>query len=277
MKYLSDNPKAFGFFGQQIMPCQWREMAAVSSRRDILSDATCFLPYPAPCRRGAFLDRHKRFTVRARALDGDDAGEILLAHTNNTGSMLGLLRPGATALLSPAANPARKLKYTLEALELDRGFVGVNTLTPNRMLRAAWQAGAMDEMAGYTEFRSEARIGDSRLDAHLSGPAGELWVECKNVTLVEDGVACFPDAVTERGQKHLRELMALAETGARVALFFLVQRPDGRCFGPADVVDPVYAELFYEGLDRGVEAWPYVAEVDENGISLRSRLKVVRP
>ena len=91
-----------------------------------MTDVSCFLPYPAPCRRGAFLGRHKRFTVRARALEGDDAGQTLLAHTNNTGSMLGLLRPGATALLSPAANPARKLKYTLEALELDQGFVGVN-------------------------------------------------------------------------------------------------------------------------------------------------------
>ena len=223
------------------------------------------------------MARHKRFTVEARALDGDDAGQVLLAHTNNTGTMLGLLRPGSTALLSPASNPARKLKYTLEALELDNAFVGVNTLTPNRMLHAAWQAGAMDEMAGYTEFRKEAKVGNSRLDAHLSGPAGELWVECKNVTMVEDDVACFPDAVTERGQKHLRELMALAETGARVALFFLVQRPDGHCFGPADVVDPVYAELFYQALDRGVEAWPYVAHVDENGIRLGRRLKVVRP
>ena len=71
--------------------------------------------------------------------------------------------------------------------------------------------------------------------------------------------------------------MALAETGARVALFFLVQRPDGHCFGPADVVDPVYAELFHQALDRGVEAWPYVAHVDENGIRLGRRLKVVRP
>ncbi len=242
-----------------------------------MSDTPCFLPFPAPCRTGVFLARHKRFTVEARALDGDDAGQVLLAHTNNTGTMLGLLRPGSTALLSPAANPARKLKYTLEALELDNAFVGVNTLTPNRMLHAAWQAGAMDEMAGYTGFRKEAKVGESRLDAHLSGPAGELWVECKNVTMVEDDVACFPDAVTERGQKHLRELMALAETGARVALFFLVQRPDGHCFGPADVVDPVYAELFYQALDRGVEAWPYVAHVDENGIRLGRKLKVVRP
>jgi sugar fermentation stimulation protein A len=145
------------------------------------------------------------------------------------------------------------------------------------MLRKAWETGAIPEMVGYKHFKSEAKVGDSRLDAYLSGTPGDLWVECKNVTMVEDGVACFPDAVTERGQKHLRELMALAKSGARVALFFLIQRPDGECFGPADFIDPVYAELFYEALDQGVEAWPYVADVDAEGISLGRRLKVVLP
>ncbi|MBG0790509.1 MAG: DNA/RNA nuclease SfsA [Desulfovibrionaceae bacterium] len=235
------------------------------------------MPFHAPCRRAAFIRRIKRFTVRAEALDGPDAGTVLEAHTNNTGSMLGLLRPGAAALLSPAANPARKLKYTLEGLESAGAMVGVNTLTPNRMLHAAWKAGAMQEMDGYAHFKKEAKVGHSRLDAHLSGDRGDLWVECKNVTLVEDDVARFPDAVTERGQKHLRELMALAGQGARVALFFLVQRPDGQCFGPADFIDPVYAELFYQALERGVEAWPYVADVNESGITLGQRLSVVRP
>lgn len=242
-----------------------------------MADTTCFIPHPGQCCRATFVRRDKRFTVEAVALDGPDAGRTVLAHTNNTGSMLGLLRPGATALLSPAASPGRKLPYTLEALELDGRFVGVNTLMPNRMLRRAWETRALPELAGYDTFRAEARTGESRLDARLDGPGGTLWVECKNVTMVEDGVACFPDAVTGRGHKHLRELMALAATGARVALFFLVQRTDGRCFGPADVVDPIYAGLFYEALDRGVEAWPLVAEVDQSGVRLARRLRVVRP
>lgn len=237
----------------------------------------CSLAFAQPCRKAAFVRRIKRFTVEATALNGPDAGATLMAHTNNTGSMMGLLRPGATALLSPAANPNRKLKYTLEALELAGTMVGVNTLTPNRMLYRAWQTGAMPELAGYDHFKKEAKTGQSRLDAHLSGDKGELWVECKNVTMVEDEVACFPDAVTERGQKHLHELMRLAETGARVALFFLIQRSDGHCFGPADFVDPVYGELFYKALGKGVEAWPYVAHVDETGITLGDRLPVVQP
>jgi len=242
-----------------------------------VSRPVAHIPFQQPCREAAFIRRIKRFTVEATALDGPDKGTLLKAHTNNTGSMLGLLRPGAKALLSPAANPDRKLKYTLEGLELFDAMVGVNTLTPNRMLHAAWKAGSLVEMDGYEHFQKEAKIGQSRLDAHLTGKRGDLWVECKNVTMVEDGVACFPDAVTIRGQKHLRELMSLAETGARVALFFLIQRPDGHCFGPADVVDPDYAALFYEALEAGVEAWPYEAHVNRNGISLGRKLKVVRP
>ena len=139
----------------------------------------------------------------------------------------------------------------------------------------AWQTKAMPELIGYENFRKEAKVGQSRLDAYLAGGKGELWVECKNVTLVEEQVACFLDAVTERGQKHLRELMKLAKTGARVALFFLIQRPDGHCFGPADFIDPVYAELFHEALGKGVEVWPYVAHVDQTGITLGKKLKVV--
>lgn len=234
------------------------------------------IPFHAACRHASFIRRIKRFTVEAEALDGPDKGTVLRAHTNNTGSMLGLLRPGSTALLSPAAKPDRKLRYTLEGLELAGAMVGVNTLTPNRMLYKAWQARAMEELDGYDHFQKEARVGQSRLDAHLFGGRGQLWVECKNVTMVEDDAACFPDAVTERGQKHLRELMSLAGTGVRVALFFLVQRPDGRCFGPADFIDPVYADLFYQALDAGVEAWPYVAEVDETSVTLGRRLKVLR-
>ena len=229
------------------------------------------LSYPHPLRTARFLGREKRFTVHA-----DMAGQRVAAHTNNTGTMLGLLRPGAEILLSRADKPDRKLAWTLEQVRFHGLAVGVNTSTPLRLLRAAWQARAMPELSGYQAFHAERVRGGSRLDARLTGPCGELWVECKNVTLVEDGgVALFPDAATQRGRKHLLELTDAVRSGARAALFFLVQRGDARCFAPAGLIDPEYEELLYRALDAGVEAWPYRAEVAPHGIDLGPRLAVL--
>lgn len=228
------------------------------------------LSFPPKSRVATFRAREKRFLIHA-TLDGAP----VMAHTNNSGSMLGLLRPGMGIFLSPAATPGRKLPYTLELVRPGHDWIGVNTLTPNRLLKKAWAAGALPELAGYTDFRAEAVWGDSRLDAKLSGPDGDFWIEAKNVTMVEDGVAAFPDAVTERGQKHLRELMELAKQGARVGVFLAVQRPDGACFGPADYIDPAFARLFWEAMDRGVEFFPYVVRATPDGIALGRRLPIV--
>lgn len=228
------------------------------------------LPFSEGCIEATFIQRVKRFSVETHY-----EGKSVWAHTNNSGSMLGLLHSGSKAILSPAANPNRKLKWTLEVLEFHNTLVGVNTLTPNRLLKAAHSAGALPQTRAFTEFKAEAKIGDSRLDARLEGPDGTLYVEAKNVTLVEDDIAAFPDAVTERGQKHLKELIRLAAQGVRVAGFYLVQRSDCSCFGPADFIDPDYAKLFYDALEAGVEAWPYLAAVTPNGIGLGEMLPVV--
>lgn len=266
------------------------------------------LPFPPGCRVTRLVRREKRFT----AITTDRAtGEEVRAHTNNTGSMLGLLRPGTLALLSPALNPGRALKWTLEALALpgtphmdnalalpgtphidsalalpgaadvDGGpqWVGVNTLTPNRLLEAAWKAGLLPEARAYAHFAREATTGESRLDALLTGaepdtgrPLPPLYVECKNVTLVEDDQAQFPDAATERGRKHLAELTRLVQEGSRAALFFLVQRPDGGCFAPAEAIDPDYAEALARALGAGVELWAWRAAITPQGIHLAERL-----
>lgn len=252
------------------------------------------LPLPASCRVAAFVRRVKRFSVELETADGP-----LWAHSNNSGSMLGLTRPGAPVLISPAAAPGRKLPYTQEAVWLaeragpgtadasaiedaaragtlpaGRGFwVGVNTATPNRLLEAAFRAGRLPFAAGYTGLRREAKRGQSRLDGLFTGPGRRpLWVECKNVTMVEDGAACFPDAASERGRKHLRELMDIVACGERAAMFYLVQRPDGRCFAPADFIDPEYAELFAAALAAGVEIYPFRAVVSPSGIDLGPEL-----
>lgn len=235
--------------------------------------ASRLIRFSEGCRKATFIKRYKRFTVEA-LLDG----EVVGIHTNNTGSMLGLLREGREIYISPASNPARKLKWTLEMTRLVGTWVGVNTMTPNRILELAFNAEVLSELEGYTAVRREAKVGGSRLDALFTDDTGErpdLWVECKNVTLVEDEVACFPDAQTERGRKHLKELMDIAAKGSRVALFFFIQRSDGSCFGPADFIDPGYAELFYKAVKAGVEVWPYVADIDEHGIGISHKLEVV--
>lgn len=255
------------------------------------------LPYPAQCAVGRFVSRHKRFSVALHL-----HGEETWVHSNNSGSMLGLKRPGMPVMVSPAANPARKLAWTQEAVWMNWGrphptprplphfqapcdadpraydaqplagsgfWVGVNTSTPNRLLAAAFAAGRLPFAAGYAHLQREAQRGDSRLDACLTAPGlPPLWVECKNVTMVEDEVACFPDAATERGQKHLRALMDIVAHGERGAMFYLVQRADGQCFGPADVIDPTYADLFWQALDAGVEIYPFRAHISAAGIDL---------
>ncbi len=233
------------------------------------------LPFPPGCVVGVLQRRFKRFLVEF-LLDG----RLCLAHTNNSGSMLGLVRPGTPVLVSPAPGPGRKLPYTLELVGLPGtgqtaapDWVGVNTMTPNRLLRAAFTAGRLPWAAGYTHFQAEAKRGQSRLDALLNGPGlPPLWVECKNVTLVEDDVAAFPDAVSERAQKHVREMTDIVASGERAAFFYCVQRPDGRCFGPADYIDPRYAELFYQSLDAGVEAHPHHAPISLRGVDLGAEL-----
>lgn len=238
-----------------------RKLAEESPQEEVL------LPFPPGCRTARFRRREKRFRVEV-----DLDGVSTWVHCNNSGSMLGLLRAGCEVFISPAVRPGRRLDYTLEMVRWGGFWVGVNTLTPNRLLKRAWEKGLLSEAAVYTSMRPEATVNESRLDACFEGPSGRLWVEAKNVTLVEDEVGCFPDAVTERGQKHLRELAALRRRGDRVACFYLIQRPDAKCFAPADFIDAEFARLFGEALDRGVEAWPYRAVLSLKGIGLGERL-----
>lgn len=259
---------------------------------------TLLLPFPPGCVIGRLVRREKRFFVHTKV-----GGHPVIAHTNNTGTMLGLLRPGTPVFLSPASNPARRLKWTLEMiwcgvfpLEMPlspdpnafealpsviqrRGFwVGVNTCVPNRLLEAAFRAGKLPWAEGYHTFSREKTRGESRLDGLLEGPGlPRLWVECKNVTLAEDNVALFPDAISARGLKHLGELQRLAMEGERAASFYVVQRPDAHCFGPAEAVDSVYSRAFYAARTAGVESHAHFASLTFAGIALETEeLPVIR-
>lgn len=233
------------------------------------------LPFAERCLSGTFLRRHKRFSVEVALEDG----KIVWAHTNNSGAMLGLTRKGSPVLLSRSANPKRKLPYTLEAVACPgaKGWVGVNTLVPNRLILAAHARGLLPFSLGYEQVRAEAVFGTNRLDVHFSGKhRPDLWVECKNVTLVEDDVASFPDAQSLRGQKHLTTLMEIAGRKMRAAMFYLVQHPEGHCFAPADYIDEAYANLFAKALQCHVEMYVYRAHVTEIGITLGSAIPLSR-
>lgn len=240
------------------------------------SDVFVTLPLSGPVVTARFVRRRLRFLIDVEGPDGP-----FTAHANNTGSMLGLLRPGREVGLSVSDNPKRKLAHTLELVRLPdfRGdfWVGVNTLTPNRLFRHAFLAGAFPDLAGYTAIRPEPPFAGGRLDFALSGPAGAAFVECKNVTMVEDGAAMFPDAPTERGRKHLLELTRLAREGrCLAALFFCVQRPDGACFAPATAIDPEYTRLLATAVAAGVRVLAYRAAAAPTGITLGQRLPLSR-
>lgn len=231
------------------------------------------MDFSAPLVGGRFLRREKRFFIHARLDDGTD----VVAHTNNTGSMRGCLAEGARVWLSPAANPGRKLKWSLEIVEaaaVDRRgrdisvLVGVNTILANRLVAEAIAAGLIPGLTGFDSLVTEVRYGSrrSRIDILLEGRGSRVWVEVKNVSLVERGHARFPDAPTERGRKHLRELQEMVAAGDRAALVFCIQRDDAASVGPADDIDPEYGRLLREVAGGGVEIIGLACRVSPLGV-----------
>ena len=218
------------------------------------------MQFPRPLVRGRFLGREKRFLVHVRL----DDGRTVVAHTNNTGRMTGTLAAGAPVWLSPADDPRRKLAWTLELVETTTAtgegiapgvLVGVNTALANVLAAEAVAAGLVPGLEDAGESRREVRYGSqgSRIDLLYEPPgAPRVWVEVKNVSLVCDGHARFPDAPTVRGRKHLEELMQVAAAGDRAVLVFCVQRGDARTVGPADDIDPEYGRLLRRAASAGV-------------------------
>jgi sugar fermentation stimulation protein A len=212
---------------------------------------------------GVLVKRYKRFLADVRL----DSGRIITAHCPNTGSMKSCSEPGRPVALSYHPDPGRKHRYTWEMIRMDAGWVGVNTGIPNGLAARAAQYGMIPEFISYPAVRREVRTGvNSRLDLCLEGPPGRLWVEIKSVSLAEGDAIRFPDAVSERGTKHLEELMRVVEKGDRAALLFVVQRPDGKIFRPADDIDPVYGETLRRADDRGVEILVYRAIVSPDRV-----------
>lgn len=221
---------------------------------------------------GRLLRRYKRFLADVELADGT----IVTAHCPNSGSMTGCAAVGSPVLLSISNKPSRKLPYTWELVQTDGVWVGINTSLTNRLAREGIENGTVSELSGYDSVRGEVPYGaHSRLDFMLSGGCGDCFVEVKNVTLVDGRRALFPDAVTTRGQKHLRDLMEIVADGKRGVIFFVVQRGDAESVSPADSVDPEYGRLLRRAVTSGVEAIAYRALVLPTEIRLSKRLSVI--
>jgi len=210
--------------------------------------------FPGKLTRGRLVERRMRFLADVIL----DTGERVVAHVPNTGSMKSTREPGSPVALSHHDDPKRKLEWTLELVRVGKCWVGVNTARPNHIVEEAITAGRIGPLRGYPEIRREVKYGErSRVDLLLEGRQGSCYVEVKNVTYREGRRGLFPDAVTERGAKHLRELREMVRRGHRGVIFFLVNRGDCGSFGPAREIDPRYGELLDQVTAEGVEALAY--------------------
>lgn len=229
------------------------------------------MKFDYPLIPGHLVKRYKRFLADVTLADGT----IVTAHCMNSGSMLGLTAPGSPVWLSPATNPANKLRYKWELVESDGTLVGINTGHPNKLAAEAIAAGAIPELAGYDAIRREVKYGtNSRIDLLLEASREgrpPAHVEIKNVTLKRGAAAEFPDAVTARGAKHLHEMAEVVKNGGRAVMFYIAQRADCTHFCLAEDIDPRYAQAFRAAREAGVEAIAYACDVDLTAI------RVARP
>lgn len=227
------------------------------------------MKFTKPLIPATLIKRYKRFLADVRLENGD----IITVHTPNTGAMLGCADPGSRIWLRDTQNPKRKYRYSWEMSQTANGVkVGVHTGLANHLVKEGIENGIIKELQGYSAIQTEVRYGkeNSRIDLLLEAQDGmQCFVEVKNVTAVQDSTtAIFPDAVSARGTKHLRELMLMASRGQRAVIFYCIQRSDVAQMCPADTIDPLYATTLREALANGVEALAYRAEVSPEEVSL---------
>lgn len=220
------------------------------------------------------IRRYKRFLADVEL----PSGARVTAHTPNTGSMRGCCNPGARVWLLDTENPARKYPLSWELVEAAGGvIVGINTGIANTLVREGITNGSISELQDYQSIRTEVAYGNekSRIDLLLEDDLrGKCYVEVKNVTMAENHTGYFPDAVSLRGTRHLRELAAMAGNGHRAVIFFCIQRSDVTELRPADMIDPLYGTTLRQVLDEGVEALAYQADVSPAGIKLARKISV---
>ena len=244
------------------------------------------MQFDPPLLETRFRRRYQRFFADVDPVDaaaGVDprTAPPLTVHCPNSGSMRGCVETAGRAWISDSGNPNRKLRYTLEMLELEGDAaptrVLVNTQRPNALVEAAVREGTLAELVGADLVEREVKYGAerSRIDLRLTFGDRFAYVEVKNATMgVGGGRTLFPDAVTTRGAKHLRELMGVVAQGHRGVLVFCAGRDDTRVVAPADAIDPAYGKALREAAAAGVEVLAYRCELSATGATIVQRVAV---
>ena len=234
------------------------------------------MQFDPPLEEGRLLRRYKRFLADIETA----GGEQLTIHCPNTGSMLNCMSEGCRVWFSRSQDPRRKLPGTWELGETPHGRLAcINTARANALVEEALRGGVITELIGFTGLRREVRFGEenSRADFRLEFTSGPAWIEVKSVTLgfADSTVAAFPDARTERGARHLRELAAQARAGVRAVQLYCVNLSGIEAVRAAQEIDPAYAAGLREAREAGVEVLAYGAEINSEAIRLVRRLEVL--
>ena len=219
---------------------------------------------------GRFVTRDNRFRVTAEV-----GGREVWAHLPNSGRLGELLLPGRRVVLVEKPAEGRKTGYDLSLVELDGRWVSVDARLPNDLVEEALVAGRLDPLAGYPALRREVTYGRSRFDFLLEAPERPpCLVEVKSITLVVDGLGCFPDAVTLRGRRHVNELAQAVVAGYRAAVVFCVQRDDATGVRPHDESDPDFGQVLRTAAAQGVGVYAYACRVEPGRVEIVDRLPV---
>lgn len=227
--------------------------------------------------KGILVKRYKRFLADVETPTG-----VITIHCPNTGSMKGCAEPGSTVWFSDSNNPKRKYRHTWELVKNHQGHViGINTGRANSLIREAMENQLLPDLE-FESLKAEVPYGDekSRIDFLLLQGENKVWIEVKNTTLLDEdegsiGQGFFPDSITSRGTKHLRELMHQVKQGDRAVLIFCVQHSGIKTVSPATHIDPLYSKTLKEAVNSGVEVIAAETELNDHGIKVIGTLPVL--
>ena len=220
---------------------------------------------------GLLIKRYKRFFVDIKIKN-----QIITAHCPNTGSMYGLLNEGNKVWLTKSENPNRKLKYTLQFIEVNKSKVGVNTHLTNKIVLNALENNLIKEFSKDIKIKPEVRFGDStRFDFLISKKNYKAFIEVKNVTLKrKPKIAEFPDAITSRGAKHINELIKASKKGYKIYIAFIIQREDCDQLSIASDIDPEYSQILSKAIRNKLKVLCYDCKFSSKGIKLNKIIKL---